>query len=151
MSERSVQGDAIVARYWKWSAAAGLLNIPLLDVGAVTGIQLNMIADLAKVYDVPFSRERARAVVGALVGAVTPVFLSGTLLKVMGPTLAVLPILPAVGTLVAILTTPVLNAASTYALGRVFVQQFESGGTFLDMDPDRVREHYRREFAAARG
>ena len=44
---------------------------------------------------------------------------------------------------------PAFNAAATYALGRVFIQHFECGGTILDLDPDKVREHFRREFEAA--
>lgn len=147
MSERLAQANQIVSRYWKWSAAAGLIYVPFLDVAAMTGIQLKMVADLAKLYDVPFSRDRAKAIIGALVGSVTPVYLSGTVIRVLGPTLTVL---PGVGGLASIFALPVLNAASTYALGRVFVQQFESGGTFLDMDPDKVREHYQQEYAAAR-
>jgi uncharacterized protein (DUF697 family) len=147
MSERTSQGYEIVGRYWKWSAAAGLINIPLLDVAAVTGIQLKMIAALAKLYDVPFKRDRAKAIVAALVGAMTPPFLAGSVMQVLGPTFSVL---PGVGTAVGVLVVPTFNAASTYALGRVFVQHFESGGTFLDMDPDTLREHYQREVAAAK-
>ena len=39
-----------------------------------------------------------------------------------------------------------LTGASTYAVGRVFIQHFESGGTFLTLDPDKVKAHYRAEF-----
>lgn len=147
MSERTATANEIVDRYWKWSAAAGLINVPLIDVAAVTGVQLKMVAELAKLYDIPFSRDRAKAVVGAVVGAMTPVFLSGTVMSVLGPVFSVL---PGLGAVVGVLATPTLNAASTYALGRVFVQHFESGGTFLDLDPETVRGHYRQELAAAR-
>jgi uncharacterized protein (DUF697 family) len=148
MSERTAHAYEIVGRYWKWSAAAGLINVPLLDVAAVTGVQLKMIAELAKVYTVPFSRDRAKAIIGALVGAMTPAFLSGTVMNVLGP--STFAVLPGLGAVVGVLATPTFNAASTYALGRVFVQHFESGGTFLDMDPDKVRGHYRQELAAAK-
>ena len=147
MSERTTKGYEIVSRYWKWSAAAGLLAVPLLDVAAVTGVQLKMIADLARLYAVPFSRDGAKAIIGSLVGAITPGFLSGPVARILTPTLS---FLPGVGVAVRVLVTPTLNAASTYALGRVFVQHFESGGTFLDMDPDAVRQHYQQELAAAK-
>jgi hypothetical protein len=45
---------------------------------------------------------------------------------------------------------PAFGAAATYAVGQVFIQHFESGGTFLDFDPDKVREHFRQEFDRAR-
>jgi hypothetical protein len=36
--------------------------------------------------------------------------------------------------------------ASTYAMGRVFIQDFESDGAFLSLDPKAVRAFYDREF-----
>ncbi|MEZ5671856.1 MAG: hypothetical protein R3E08_05540 [Thiotrichaceae bacterium] len=40
-----------------------------------------------------------------------------------------------------------MGGAATYAIDKVFVQHFESGGTFLDFDPEAVREHFAAEFA----
>ena len=54
--------------------------------------------------------------------------------------------IPLLGTLVGGVSWLALAGASTYAVGRVFVQHFESGGTFLTLDPEQVRAHYREEF-----
>lgn len=147
VSDRAAGAHAVVDRYWKWSAAAGLIPVPIVDVAAVTGIQLKMLSELAALYGVPFAQDRAKSIVGALVGALSPPIASGT---VIGLVAAFFKIVPGVGMLAAVLLTSAFNAASTLAVGRVFVQHFESGGTFLDMDPDRVREHFRHEFEAAR-
>ena len=42
-------------------------------------------------------------------------------------------------------------AAYTWALGNVFIQHFEAGGTFLDFDPEKVREHFRTYFKEGPG
>lgn len=147
MSERLAKANETVNYYWKWSAGAGLIPLPLLDVAAVTGVQLKMIHELAKLYDIPFRRDLAKSVVGSLLGAVSGPLLAVGSMGLLGPALKVL---PGIGTLVGVLATPAFNAAATYALGRVFVQHFESGGTFLDMDPEAVREHFKREFEAGR-
>lgn len=146
MSERTAEANAIVSRYWKWAAAAGLIPIPLVDVAAVTGVQLKMIADLARLYGIPFQKDRGKALAGALVSSLSPSLLSAGTLAAVGPALKVI---PGIGTAVGVVVTPAFNAATTYALGRVFVLHFESGGTLLDMDPEAVREHFRREFQAA--
>jgi len=39
-----------------------------------------------------------------------------------------------------------LSGASTYALGEVFKKHFETGGTFLDFDPERLRKYYNEKF-----
>jgi hypothetical protein len=41
---------------------------------------------------------------------------------------------------------PTLAGASTYAVGRVFIQHFECGGTILSFDPEKVRAHFEKEF-----
>jgi hypothetical protein len=53
---------------------------------------------------------------------------------------------PGVGTAAGVMSMSVLGGAATYAIGKVFVQHFESGGTFLDFDPEAVREHFAAEF-----
>jgi uncharacterized protein (DUF697 family) len=58
--------------------------------------------------------------------------------------------LPVIGTTVGLLTMPGLSVAATYAVGKVFIAHFEAGGTLLDFDPEKVREHFRAEFEASR-
>jgi hypothetical protein len=54
--------------------------------------------------------------------------------------------MPGVGTAAGVMSMSILGGAATYAIGKVFVQHFESGGTFLDFDPEAVREHFAAEF-----
>jgi len=41
---------------------------------------------------------------------------------------------------------PAVAGASTYAVGQVFIQHFESGGTFLDFDPEKVKGYFAEQF-----
>ena len=59
--------------------------------------------------------------------------------------------LPFVGYVVGGLSTPLLAGAATYAVGKVFIQHFESGGTLLDFEPAKVREYFRQEFSVGQG
>ena len=54
--------------------------------------------------------------------------------------------IPFLGTVSGFIAVPGVAAAFTYAVGKVFTQHFASGGTFLDFDPKKVREHFAREF-----
>ena len=49
------------------------------------------------------------------------------------------------------IAVPAFYAAATHAVGQVFLQHFESGGTFLTFDPEQVRDHFRKEFEANGG
>jgi len=140
MSEKQQQSLKTVKRYMWWSMGAGLVPLPILDLVAVSGVQLKMIADISKIYDISFKNSRVRAVIGSLVGFVFPHAMSyglvGSLVKAIpwGGALAVAP------------SMALFSGACTWALGNVFIQHFESGGTFLNFDPDAVKEYFRAQF-----
>jgi uncharacterized protein (DUF697 family) len=135
----------IVRRHMWWSAGGALVPIPFVDMAAITGAQLKMLAELSKTYDVPFEQVRVKAVIGALLGYVLhPPFSSG----LVGS--ALLKAIPGLGVLFGTPALVLFTAAFTWALGRVFIQHFESGGTFLDFDPETVREGLRAHFAEGR-
>jgi hypothetical protein len=54
--------------------------------------------------------------------------------------------IPGVGSIIGGVTMAVLSGATTYALGEVFRKHFETGGTFLDFDPERLRKYYNDKF-----
>jgi uncharacterized protein (DUF697 family) len=144
MTDRQAQAQQIVKTYSTWSAAAGLIPIAAVDVAAIGGLQLKMISELAQAYDLPFKRDRGKALLSALLGGAVSTKLAygagGSLIKAI----------PVVGMVGGLIAMPAFGAAATYAVGQVFIQHFESGGTFLDFDPDKVREHFRQEFDRAR-
>lgn len=144
MSELERKALKTVKNYMWWSMGAGLIPVPFLDLAAVSGVQLKMLAEVAKVYGVPFQEGRGKAVVGSLLGSIVPSTISygavGSLLKAV----------PGVGTMAGTPSMVLFSGASAWALGKVFILHFESGGTFLNFDPDRVREHFMAEFEEGR-
>jgi len=142
-TERQQRARLIVDRHVPWAAAAGLLPLPGVDLAAILGVQLRMLASVAQEYGEPFKEQAAKSAVATLMAAV----LQNT---VAGGLASGLKFVPVVGTLTGIAALPALAAAGTYAVGKVFITHFEAGGTFLDLDPDKVREHFRKEFDNAR-
>ena len=66
MATHVEEAEAIVKKYMNWSFVGGLIPIPLADVAAVSGVQMKMLYDLAKLYDVPFKAHAAQSAVGSL-------------------------------------------------------------------------------------
>jgi uncharacterized protein (DUF697 family) len=142
-SAKEVAALERVRTYMGWSAAGGLIPLPGLDVAAILASQLKMLADIADIYGVPFRRDLGKEAIASLVSAFLPVTVaqaSGSLIKSV----------PVVGMVAAIFWQPALASASTWALGKVFIQHFEAGGTFLDFKPETVREYFREQYEAAR-
>jgi len=144
LENRTAEAERIVNSYVGWSAGAGLIPLPLIDLAAITAVELKMLDDLAKFYEIPFSRNAAKSIIGSLVGG------AGTVMAAV-PAASLLKFVPIVGGIAGMLTEPAIAAAATYALGRVFIQHFESGGTFLDFNPEEVRAYYQGEFRAKAG
>jgi uncharacterized protein (DUF697 family) len=135
MADESQDSEATIKKYMYWSMGAGLIPIPALDMTAVMAIQVSMVAALARQHHQDFSREAGRAFVAALV--------CGSLPTVMAdPIVRLLKVFPILGQAAGALAMPALAGASTYAVGKVFVQHFESGGTFRNFDPDAARDRY---------
>lgn len=121
------------------SMGVGLIPLPLVDLVALTGIQVNMLRKLAKSYDVPFFQDKVKNILASLIGGGLPVTLSGVFASLLKS-------VPIVGQTTGALAMTILAGATTYAVGKVFIQHFESGGTFLNFNPDSVKEYYETMF-----
>lgn len=122
------QGMAIIKRNVAWSAGAGLIPVPLFDFAAVTGVQLKMINELCRLYGQDFSESLARPIVISLIGSLGA--------GVLAPVLAVtaFKIVPGIGTLMAGTSMAITSGAVTYAVGRLFQEHFEKGGSLSDFN-----------------
>lgn len=130
---RHEEASKLVDRFSIWSGVAGLIPIPVVDVLTVGGVQLQMLRRLSQIYGVEFSENRGKSVIAALAGMMIPAT-SG-----MGAASA-LKAVPFVNVLAAGFVMPVLSAGAAYAIGKAFIQHFETGGTLLDFNPPDYRE-----------
>jgi uncharacterized protein (DUF697 family) len=130
---RGEEASKLVDRFALWSGVAGLIPVPVVDILAVGGLQVQMLRRISQIYNVEFSENRGKALIAALAGTMIPAT-SG-----MGAASA-LKFIPVVNILAAGFVMPVLSAGATYAIGKAFIQHFESGGSLLDFNPPDYRE-----------
>lgn len=122
--------QAIIRRRMLYAAGLGLIPIPIVDAAGILGIQVLMIKDLAKVYGISFKEHRVKSFIGSLVGSV------GAMSAVKA--------IPVMGSILGAVAVSISGAASTYAIGKVFVQHFDMGGTLLDFDPVKAQKHFKK-------
>ena len=139
MNQHIEEANSIIKNHMMWSMGAGLIPVPIADVFAVSAIQLDMIRQLCNLYEVSYKDTEGKAVISALTGSV---------LARVGA--RAIKFIPGVGSVIGGVTLAVLSGASTYALGEVFKKHFETGGTFLDFDPGRLRKVYDEMFEKGR-
>jgi uncharacterized protein (DUF697 family) len=135
---RNEIASKLVDRFAVWSGVAGLIPVPVVDVFAVGGLQVQLVRRISQIYDVPFSENRGKALIASLAGSMIPTT-SG-----IGAASA-LKAVPIIGTIAAGFVMPALSAGATYAIGKAFIQHFASGGTLLDFNPPDYRDFFRAQ------
>lgn len=131
MDSKNIKADKIIRNHMAWSLGAGLIPLPIVDFFAVGAIQLDMIRQLCKIYQVDFREKDVKAIISSLTGAGTA-RLGANLIK----------FIPGVGTVVGGVAMSILSAASTYAVGEIFKQHLDEGGTILDIDGESLKKMY---------
>ena len=137
--EKAAKANDIVTNHVGFAASAGLIPIPGADLAAVTAVQLNMLRQLAKLYNVNFMEKLGKNVITAV---------AGTSIARVGASL--IKIIPGIGTVIGELGMAAMSGASTYALGRVFASHFAKGGTLDDFDIRKSKKVYEEELNNAK-
>ncbi len=130
-----VRAQKIVNEHVLWAVGAGLVPIPLVDIAAVTAIQLDMLKQLSTHYGMPYSESEGKAWVSALAGGIAA-RLGANALK----------LIPGIGSILGGAAMSAMSGASTYSIGQVAISQFSSGNGFSSMDLDAAKRAYERHF-----
>jgi uncharacterized protein (DUF697 family) len=139
--DRLAQANKIVKNNMYWSMGVGAVPVPLIDLVGIGGFQIRMIKELSDLYAVKFSEHAAKNVIGALIGSIGARALTAATVGSMIKTL------PMAGALIGgVLCMPVIAGAATYGVGKVFIRHFESGGTFLDLNPEKAKAYFAAQF-----
>lgn len=137
--QRNAAAEKIILTHTAWAAAAGLVPFIRLDVLAVSALQLDMIQQLAEVYGVDFNTTKGKATIASLAGA----GLAGSVTRLVRW-------IPIIGLPIGALTMTVFAGATTYALGEVFRRHFETGGNFMNFEPNNISDFFKEAFEKGR-
>ncbi len=132
--EKQTKSSEIIRNHVGFSLGAALVPFPGADLLAVSAVQLNMLRQLAKLYNVAFYDSLGKNILSAIVGG-SVARLGASLVKAI----------PGIGTLIGEISMPVLSGASTWALGRTVANHIENGGTMEDLDLTKARINYETE------
>jgi uncharacterized protein (DUF697 family) len=134
LSPKSSAAETIVKDHVLWAIGAGLVPLPILDIVAVTAVQLDMLKQLATLHSVPFTESEGKAWVSTLAGNVVA-RVGANAIK----------LIPGIGTLIGGVSMSILSGASTYAIGQVATEHFARGGTLGNIDMSAAKRAYEEE------
>ncbi len=135
MSQAKVQAEGIVQKHVLWSMGMGAIPIPFVDTIAVSAMQYEMLKQVSNLYGFEITENMGKSLISMLAG--------GTLVRMGASAVKTIPI---IGSFLGGGAMVVLSGASTYAIGSVFIQHFESGGDLFDIDTEKFKNFYKEKF-----
>jgi uncharacterized protein (DUF697 family) len=137
--ERRAEAEGIIRSHVLWAMGAGLIPLPILDIAAVAGIQLDLLKQLAALFGQSLSNSQGKALVSALTGS-TFAAIGSSLIKAI----------PGIGTVLGGVSMSITSGASTYAVGQVALAHLLSTGTLFDIDVEQAKRAYGEAFEAGK-
>jgi uncharacterized protein (DUF697 family) len=143
LEERVLEAQNIIKNHMMVALGFGVVPLPVVDLIGLTGTQLNMLKSLSDLYGQEFKKDWGKKSIASLLGG-------GLSVPVAIGLSSLIKSIPVIGQTAGVISMATTGAGLTYAIGKVFVQHFESGGTFLTFDPAQVREHFKLEIEAGK-
>ena len=131
----SGQANKLIKKYAFGSGVIGYIPIPVVDALGIMTVQRKMLFQLAKIYDIPFSRSLAKDLLRILAGGIASQTAVPMAIK----------IIPGINVLFGSTGMAAIGSASTYAVGKTFQRHFDEGGTLEDFNPVKEKEIFEQE------
>jgi len=106
------------------AAGLGLVPVPVLNFASATVVQIAMVQSITKLCNIEAKKSWIKNIISSVLGGFTSVGLSQLAAGKLGAA-------PIVGASLAVISAPVVNGLTTYALGHMFLRYFESEDGFL--------------------
>ncbi len=127
--------DQVITDHVLFSMAAGAIPLPVLDILAVSAIQLDMLKQLARKYEIVFDDEAGKSIVTSLLGSTI-----GTTIGRAGA--SAVKAIPGIGTILGIGSQVALAGVTTFAIGQLFNQHFGNHKPLADFNLEDVKDYF---------
>ncbi|MDR2740789.1 MAG: YcjF family protein [Treponema sp.] len=121
------------------AAGLGIVPIPIFNFASVTVIQIALVQSITRLYNIEVKKSWIKNIIASVLGGLATTGISGAVARGLGTA-------PLVGTSLAVLSTPVLNGLTTYAVGYMFVRYFESSDGFLKTNTKAMGDWFTEGF-----
>lgn len=139
-TNRLDRGQEIINKWSKVSLLTIVLPNTVLEYIVISGIQLKMLRDMSQLYGIPFKADAFKVILGSILGGSVAYFLSDFYSGLVKS-------VPFVGKPIAFLSEPAIAYVTTYAVGFVFLEHFESQGSFDNIDLGQMKASIKKKIA----
>jgi hypothetical protein len=144
MKTQGKLANDLIKKYVFLAAGLGFIPIPIADVAAISGLQIKMLSELAKIYEIKFSEHRIKAIVTSIFAGVI-----SQEVAIIGASSG-LKAVPIFGYFVGAATLPIASGTVTYVIGSSVIQHLDSGGNFENFNPKNIQTNFKAKFDEGR-
>jgi surfactin synthase thioesterase subunit/uncharacterized protein (DUF697 family) len=137
------KAEKIIKDHMVASMGVGVIPVPIVDLTALSAIQLKMLCALCKLYNIPYEKEFAKVAISSLIGAGVSVPLSVGLSSFIK-------MVPILGHTAGAVSTSIIGTSVTYALGHVFNKHFLDGGTLDNFEYKSMKKYFNQKLKDGR-
>lgn len=124
-------------------AAMGVGLVPSFwfEAIGVTGIEVKLIRDLAKIYDFPIPGELvAYKILISVIFTIAPFYLASKMKSAVKG-------VPLLGHITYITFLSASSGVAVYAVGKIFQEHYESGGSFISQNNRYLKKFFKEKYA----
>ncbi len=142
-TQRKLDVDKIIRNKVYLAMGVGVVIIPVINFASVMAIQLKLVQELSKYYGVEFKKNVAKNIITSVVTSGASILGSHVLeSSIIG--------VPVVGLPIAVGSKAITGGLTTYAVGMMFVNHFEKGGTLAGDNWDSMKESFKKAMGKSR-
>ena len=141
--ETMTEARAIVKKYAYYASGIGVVPFPVAEVLTVNAVQYAMIKKLATCYGIPFKEQRVKSLVSSILSGVVGASI------IYGPVTKALTVFTGLGWFLGAGVSIGVSGTMTLTLGKLFIDHFERGGNFLDLDIESSKARLRAELKSS--
>lgn len=123
--------ENIINRHMVWAMASGAIPLPIIDAIGVMFIQNDMIKQLCHLYDFDYYNNIGKAIVSSIISSSAARGISFLIRKPKAADRIMMAI---------------LSGAFTYAMGKMFISNFEKGISLINIDLKKGEELFDDNF-----
>ncbi|MCB0631335.1 MAG: DUF697 domain-containing protein [Saprospiraceae bacterium] len=126
-TEAKKDADSIIKFHARLATAAGMIPVNGVDIALVTAVQVRMVSEICKAYDVEFKEDMVKVGLTSVIGSTIARLVAYGAREAFNA-------FSQFGSLADNLTNAAISGFFTAATGEIYSMHFESGGSLADLD-----------------
>ncbi len=129
------KADELTKKYAAGLLVVEMIPLPVFALVVVPGFQVKLVKELADMYQTDSRGVRIKSLLAVITGVAVTASASRWVTNLWKA-------VPGPGLVISTLTSAAISATSTLAIGSLFSDHFETGGTLLSIDKEKMKTRY---------